>query len=99
MSFDFWFVIVGLLLVAVAVTGSVLKRLPLTASMLYLGVGILLGPAAAGAVRIDPVERSELLERLTELAVIISLFTAGLKLRLPLRDGRWRPAFRLASVS
>jgi sodium/hydrogen antiporter len=99
MTFDHWFVIVGLLLVAVAVTGSILKRLPLTASMLYMGVGFLLGPVVTGAIRIDPVGRSELLERLTELAVIVSLFTAGLKLRLPLGDGRWRPPVRLAFVS
>ena len=99
MTFDFWFVIVGALLVAMAVTGSVLRRLPLTASMLYMGVGFALGPVVAGVVRLDPVERSALLERLTEVAVIISLFTTGLKLRLPLSDGRWRPPVRLAFVS
>jgi len=31
--------------------------------------------------------------------VVISLFTAGLKLRLPLRNRRWRPALLLASVA
>jgi sodium/hydrogen antiporter len=33
------------------------------------------------------------------VAVIISLFTAGLKLRIPLSDHRWRPPLRLAFVS
>jgi len=33
------------------------------------------------------------------MAVIISLFTAGLKLRLPARHGRWAVPLRLASVS
>jgi NhaP-type Na+/H+ or K+/H+ antiporter len=37
-----------------------------------------------------------LLERLTEVAVILSLFSAGLKLRLPLKDREWRVALRLA---
>ncbi len=94
-----WFVIIGLLLVAMALAGSVLKRLPLTASIFYLAVGVGLGPAGAGLLHLDPVENSALLERLTEVAVIISLFTAGLKLRLPLLDGRWRLPVRLASVS
>lgn len=39
---------------------------------------------------------SALLERLTEVSVIISLFTAGLKLRTPLSDSRWRLVMRLA---
>jgi NhaP-type Na+/H+ or K+/H+ antiporter len=50
-------------------------------------------------IQIDPVEDSAFLERVTELAVIISLFTAGLKLRLPLKDERWRIPLRLAFVS
>jgi ABC-type branched-subunit amino acid transport system permease subunit len=42
---------------------------------------------------------SELLERMTEVAVLISLFAAGLKLGLPLSDKRWRMPLRLAFVS
>jgi sodium/hydrogen antiporter len=33
---------------------------------------------------------SSILERLTGTAVIVSLFTAGVKLRLPASDRRWR---------
>jgi len=40
-----------------------------------------------------------MLERLTEIAVLISLFTAGMKLELPLRDRRWRIPVQLATVS
>ncbi|HEY0094044.1 MAG TPA: cation:proton antiporter, partial [Archangium sp.] len=42
--------------------------------------------------------QKKLLETLTEVAVIISLFTTGLKLRAPLRAPRWRIAVRLAGV-
>lgn len=94
-----WFLIAGVLLVAVAVAGSLLKRLPLTTSMFYLGAGALLGPWGAGLIAIDVIGDARLLEILTELAVIISLFTAGLKLRLPLGDRRWRTAILLASVA
>jgi hypothetical protein len=38
------------------------------------------------------------IERLTEIAVILSLFIGGLRLRLPLGHLAWRAAFRLASV-
>jgi len=40
-----------------------------------------------------------LLERLTEVAVLISLFTVGFKLELPLTDARWRIPVQLATVS
>ncbi len=94
-----WYLLAGVLLVMMAVAGSVLKRLPLSAGMLYLGAGVLLGPAVLGLFHVDPVRDSALLERITEVAVIVSLFSAGLKLRPSLRDPRWRVPVRLASLS
>lgn len=99
MTFNLWFVIVGVLLIGMALAASTLKRLPLTTALLYLAVGFGLGPAAWGLIRLDPLADALLLERLTEVAVLISLFTAGLKLRTPLTDGRWRLPVRLASIS
>lgn len=64
--------------------------------MLYLGLGVGLGPVGWGLIQLDPLAQSAFLERITEIAVIISLFTAGLKLRTPLSDGRWRLPVRLA---
>jgi sodium/hydrogen antiporter len=81
-----------------ALAGSVLKRLPLSASMFYLMVGAALGPPGAGLLRVDILRDAHLLERLTEVALIVSLFTAGLKLRLPLSNRRWRPPILLATV-
>jgi NhaP-type Na+/H+ or K+/H+ antiporter len=89
-----WFLIIGLLLVAMALGGSVLKRLPLSTSLLYLGVGFAVGRLGLG--HLDPVKQAKLLEHFTEAAVVISLFSAGLKLRLPLRDPEWRVSVRLA---
>lgn len=94
-----WFVLAGIVLVLMALAASVLRRLPITASILYLLVGILVGPSALGLVRLDLVEHAPLLELLTEIAVIVSLFTAGLKLREPLRAGRWRRPVRLATLA
>ena len=85
-----WFVITGVLLIGVALSGSVLKRLPLTASIFYLVAGACLGPWGVGLLDISALDDAPALERLTEVAVVISLFTAGLKLRLPLSD-RQRP--------
>ena len=94
-----WFVIAGALLISVALTGSVLKRLPLTAAIYYLGVGALLGPWGADLLHLTALDDAVALERLTEGAVIVSLFTAGLKLRLPGSDRRWRRPVVLATVA
>jgi NhaP-type Na+/H+ or K+/H+ antiporter len=96
LSFDLWFLLLGGLLIAIALIASWLRRFPLTTTMLYLLVGLALGPFAAGAIRIDPLRDSGLLERVTEIAVLISLFTAGLKFRLSLSDRLWALPARLA---
>ena len=94
------FMVVGALLIAITLGNSFIARLPLSASMLYLLVGVGLGPVGWGLVVLDPFELDTVLvERLTEVAVLISLFTAGLKLDLPLRHPRWRLPLRLATLS
>jgi sodium/hydrogen antiporter len=99
MNASIWYLIIGLLLVGVAVSGSFLKQLPLTATMVYLGLGALLGPVGFGLFAIDPLQSAKLLEHVAEIGVIISLFTTGLKLRVPLRDKLWWIPVRLAFVS
>ena len=94
-----WFIVTGGLLIGMALAGSTLRRVPLTASMFYLVGGAALGPWGAGLLHLDAVEDAWILERLTEIAVIVSLFTAGLKLRLPASDRRWRAPLLLAALA
>jgi NhaP-type Na+/H+ or K+/H+ antiporter len=94
-----WFVVVGLLFVVMALAGSVLKRLPLSTSMLYLAAGAALGPLGAGLLHVDVYGQSGVWERVTEIAVLVSLFAAGLKLRVPFSDRGWMLPVRLATGS
>ena len=96
MDFTLWFLIAGGLLIIMALSATVLQRLPLTTSLLYLAIGLALGPAWLGVLRVDPIAHSGILERITEVAVIISLFAAGLKLRIPFSDRAWWLPIRLA---
>jgi NhaP-type Na+/H+ or K+/H+ antiporter len=95
-TFTLWFIIIGVVFIFMALSSTVLKRLPLTYSILYLGVGLVLGPLGVGFIQLDPVEHAGLLEHITEAALVISLFTSGLKLRTPLVEKRWRLPVRLA---
>lgn len=92
-------IIVGLLLIAMTLAGSFIARLPLSAAMLYLGVGVAIGPLGLGLIKLDAIKNVAMLERLTEVAVLISLFTAGMKLQLPLTNRRWRIPVQLATLS
>lgn len=92
-------VIFGLLLIAKTLGGSFIHRLPLSTAMVYLAVGVAIGPIGLGLLSLDAQDNRVLLERLTEVAVLISLFTAGLKLELPLTHRRWRIPVQLATGS
>jgi len=99
LQFTVSYIIVGAVFIVMALSGSVLKRLPLSTSMLYLAAGVLIGPHALNLINFDPITKAGIVERVTEVAVIVSLFTAGLKLRVPLRDPLWRLPVVLASWS
>lgn len=91
--------IAGALLMALTLGSSFLNRLPLSPAMLYLALGVAVGPAGWGLVKLDAFKNTELLERVTEIAVLLSLFNSGMKLELPLRNARWRIPVQLATVS
>ena len=99
MSFALGSLIIGGLLMIMALTGTLVRRLPLSTAMLYLVVGAGLGPAGWALLAPDPLRHSALLEGIIELALLISLFAAGLKLGLPLKNKHWRMPLRLALVS
>ena len=79
-----------------ALTSAQLRRLPISTSFIYLIVGMVLGPLGFGLLHLDVESQRRWLEVLTQIAVIVSLFVGGLKLRLPLRHASWKIAARLA---
>jgi sodium/hydrogen antiporter len=89
--------VIGLLLLMVTLGSGLISRLPLSFAIIYLLVGIFLGPYGFGIIQLrrDETFNAELLERLTELVVIISVFSCGLKIVHPLRLGVWDITARL----
>jgi NhaP-type Na+/H+ or K+/H+ antiporter len=95
MDFIGWTTLIGAVLLTMALSSAYLHRLPVSTALVYLVLGAIIGPLGFGLLRVDPTE-APWLERITEVAVIVSLFFGGLKLRLPLRDPAWRAVYRLA---
>ena len=98
-STPLWFLLVGGLLLFMALTTSRLKPLPVTSAIIYLAVGLVVGPTVLNVFHFNPLKQSALLEVLTEVAVLISLFSAGVKMPAPISFKRWRTPVLLATVS
>ena len=75
MTSALWFMLVGGLLLAMGLTASILKRSPITSAIIYLAVGVLVGPTVLDLFHFNPLQQSALLESLTEVALLISLFS------------------------
>lgn len=96
-SFLQWILAAGVLLMLMAMVSGLLHRLPVASSLVYLAVGVGVGPLGLGWLDLDLLEHADWVERVTELAVVASLFFGGLKLRLPLTHACWRSGYRLAT--
>ena len=90
-----WFLVVGVLLMFVALARGPIARLPLTGAMIYLAVGVVVGPGCLGLVHADLAQNVRTLSVIAEAGLVISLFSVGMHLRVPLRDRLWRLPLRL----
>ncbi len=89
--------VIGLLLLFVTLGSGWISRLPLSFALIYLVVGIILGPYGFELINLRRAEvfNAEVLERLTEFVVIISVFSCGLKIVRPLGWRSWSITTRL----
>ena len=97
--FSTWCLIIGVLLILIGLSDTWRQRLPVSTSALYLVAGALLGPQGYGFIRIGLPEDAGVIEILTEVAVLISLFAVGLRLRVGLSDRTWLAPVMMASCA
>jgi sodium/hydrogen antiporter len=92
--------VIGLLLLMVTLGSGWISRLPLSFALIYLVVGIFLGPYGFGIVQLrnSGTFNAEVLERISELVVIISVFSCGLKIIRPLTFRTWDITIRLIAL-
>jgi sodium/hydrogen antiporter len=98
--------VAGLLFIGIAVFAAIgalshERERAFSASVVYLAMGA----AAAVAIEviglkwIDPLQDAVVIERVTELAVIIALFATGLKLDRPFEWSSWAGVVRLLAIA
>ncbi|AQT53931.1 MULTISPECIES: hypothetical protein [Burkholderia cepacia complex] len=71
--------IFGALLIFMGLIGSSLERLPLSAAMAYLGIGLLIGPAGTGLLSMTLPDDVMRLRIAAEIGVLILLFATVLR--------------------
>jgi len=94
-----WYLIVGAVLLGTGVVTSALRHLPCSSAMIYLVLGAALGPAGAGLLHLDLERDGQLLRQIVEVALLVSLFAIGLRLRVPLSDKLWLVPCRLGLLA
>ncbi len=93
------YLIFGTLLIFMGLIGSSLKGLPMSAAMVYLLIGFLIGLSGIGALSLTLPDDVTHLRIAAEIGLLISLFAIGLRLRVPLIDRRWMIPIRLGFVA
>ena len=83
----------GLLILAVTLGSGWITRLPFSYALIYLVVGIILGPNVTGLFDLQLDDKA--LEYITEIVVIVSVFGCGLKMNRRFRLSEWNTTIRL----
>ncbi len=91
--------IFGIAFLAAAVIPRLFARGAAALPLLYVLTGLAIGGVTTSSVRFEPLMHSALVERLTEMAIIISLMSAGLKLDRPIGWRAWRSTWRLLAIT
>jgi NhaP-type Na+/H+ or K+/H+ antiporter len=94
-----WYLLLGSLLVALVLSRGLLARLLLSSATIYLIVGFIVSLIVPHGNSLNPMHHAELLGRIAEVALLISLFTVGLRMGVPILDRRWFVPLRLAVFS
>ncbi|HEY9629140.1 MAG TPA: sodium:proton antiporter [Coleofasciculaceae cyanobacterium] len=88
--------VIGLLLLTVTLGSGWITRSPFSFALIYLTAGIILSPYGFNLIQIRP--GAGFLEKVTEMVVLISLFSCGLKMNRPLNFWAWGSAVRLIGL-
>ena len=98
-NYHYLIAFLGFAFLGVALLPAYLKNSYLTLPIVYIGLGFLLSYIWKNFPAIDPVKKNLLIEKITEITVILSLMGAGIKISQSLKWKIWRPTIRLLLVA
>lgn len=75
------------------------RRWPVSLPMLQVTFGIIMGYWWTSLTFLDPIDNGIIIEKLTEIVVLVSLVGAGIKIDTPLKWHNWRTTTRLLLIT
>lgn len=85
---ELWFAILALVLTAAALASGVIDRAPLSLPIVFLVIGLLLGPGALGIIQLDP--RNPILVTVASLNLALVLFLDAARFDVEELRREWR---------
>ncbi|MEX0720153.1 MAG: cation:proton antiporter [Balneolaceae bacterium] len=98
-EYNILILVIGISLLGAALVPIRLKNAPVSLPMIYLGVGLLLPLFLTDLIEFDPLKYGNFTEKVTQLAVIVSLVSAGLKIDRLEGWKRWNTTWRLLGIT
>lgn len=98
-NYNLFLLICGVVFFFGALFPVLFKRLPISLPMLQVTLGIIVGYVWINLSFLDPLDNGIVIEKLTELVVLVSLVGAGIKIDTPLAWHLWRPTMRLLLIT
>jgi sodium/hydrogen antiporter len=98
-SYDIILLAVGFIFLLLSFLRHALAQFPVSVAMVFIVIGVLLAIFIPDLPAVDPVDNGAFVERVSELAVIISLMGVGLKLDRPIGWHTWNSTWRLLAVT
>lgn len=98
-NYNLFLLICGIAFLFGALFPLMFKRLPISLPMLQVSFGMIMGYWWTTLSFLDPINNGLLIEKLTEIVVLVSLVGAGIKIDTPLTWRLWRPTARLLLIT
>lgn len=98
-NYNLFLLICGIAFAFGALFPVIFNRAPISLPMLQVSFGMIIGYWWTTLGFLDPLENGLIIEKLTEIVVLVSLVGAGIKIDTPLRWQLWRPTVRLLMIT
>ncbi|MEC5210245.1 NhaP-type Na+/H+ or K+/H+ antiporter [Psychrobacter sp. PL15] len=98
-SYNLFLLVCGVAFLFGALFPIMFKRAPISLPMLQVSFGMMTGYWWTTLSFLDPIDNGLIIEKLTEIVVLVSLVGAGIKIDTPLTWQLWRPTVRLLLIT
>lgn len=98
-NYNLFLLVCGVAFLFGALFPIMFKRAPISLPMLQVSFGMVMGYLWTTLSFFDPLNNGLIIEKLTEIVVLVSLVGAGIKIDTPLTWTLWRPTARLLLIT